>query len=309
MIHKVNLASGATQRLCEGYAPSWSAKGDKIALLRDKGDLYVVPASGGNAEKLAEGRVWTDDSRLAWSPDGRYVAFQKVAQWAATGPRTGSWLFCGDVYLAEPASGEVRRLTRFKEVFPNDWYQLNPRVYGWTPDGKNVVIACPEVGEYPAGVVGIDVTGGEATLLLERTSFVCLSPDGKRLVGAVYRKDPPRSRDFEEFIVEGILADRHVRTIAPADRIWRLTVSWPQRLAVGAGRTGAGRQSGYKLTLFHLDGGTQRILTKGDVYEAAPACSPDGSLVAFYRHANGQSHLYVMRPDGTQSRLVASSQE
>ena len=61
------------------------------------GDLWSVPASGGDARLLVSHAA--NESHPVYSPDGRTLAF--------VSDRTGG----GDIYLLTLANGDVRRLT------------------------------------------------------------------------------------------------------------------------------------------------------------------------------------------------------
>ena len=61
------------------------------------GDIWTVPASGGDARLLVSDPA--TESRPHWSPDGRRLAFVST--------RTGG----GDIYVLTLETGDVRRLT------------------------------------------------------------------------------------------------------------------------------------------------------------------------------------------------------
>jgi tricorn protease len=79
-------------------------------------DLWIVPRSGGDAQRLTTGPgVETDP---IFSPDGQSIAF------------TGEYEGNPDVYVIPASGGEPRRLT---------YHPGNDRAIGWTPDGKRVL--------------------------------------------------------------------------------------------------------------------------------------------------------------------------
>lgn len=296
MIYKVNLSTGKAQALCPGAFPSWSPQGGQIALVH-KGDLYVVPAGGGPARRLG-GPVWTDNSLLAWSPDGRQIAFQKTFRWS----QGASNVFCGEVCVAEAASGKARQLTRLKETFPADAYQQNADVVGWLPGSEEVVVNLPANPRGPAGVYAVDQEG-RTRLLCEGVYCRSVSPDGKRLVGMRYHQAGA------DLVMATLPAAPRVLRVFTDRPPWRLVVSWAERIAIGAGRLGSGAQSTYALTRFDLASDASKVLTATGCYEGAPALSPDGLRLAFYRHAQGKSGLFVMRADGQQATWVAACQK
>ncbi|HEX6199949.1 MAG TPA: winged helix-turn-helix domain-containing protein, partial [Thermoanaerobaculia bacterium] len=155
-------------------SPAWSPDGTAIAYRRwrreDGWGIYRVPALGGAERKLADlGRVGT--SGLAWSPDGRWLAF---------GLRAG-----GDGPLAlhrlDLETGARERLTRPPGTIQGD------QLPAWSPDGRRLAFVrtvdadASELRVVPAG------GGRSRSLLPERHKIadVDWTPDGRRLVVAV----------------------------------------------------------------------------------------------------------------------------
>ena len=88
--------------------------GDTIVFVY-AGDLWLVPATGGDARSLTTHEGYELLPRF--SPDGTTLAF------------TAEYEGNGDVYTIPATGGEPRRLT---------WYPGLDRVTGWTPDGRIV---------------------------------------------------------------------------------------------------------------------------------------------------------------------------
>ncbi len=115
----IGLSNGMTQQLTNDEAehgpPSWSPDGSKIAYLSDQGpfrettlrnEVYVVPASGGKAERWSGGLFMSD--AVTWSPDGARLAVIGAEQVEQVG---GYGLICqGWIYVLEPGS-YPKRLT------------------------------------------------------------------------------------------------------------------------------------------------------------------------------------------------------
>ena len=121
-------------------------------------DLWIVPRSGGDAQRLTSGPgVETDP---IFSPDGQWIAF------------TGEYEGNVDVYVIAATGGEPRRLT---------YHPGNDRAIGWTPDGKRVLFASDRdsTSNY-ARLFTIAVEGGglPAEVPLPLASFGAISGDG-----------------------------------------------------------------------------------------------------------------------------------
>ena len=91
-----SLASHAQQGPLWMRYPAISPDGSTIAFAY-KGDLYCVPANGGEARQLTTNAAY--DSQPIWSPDGKKIAF--------TSNREGSL----DVYVISTKGGAPTRLT------------------------------------------------------------------------------------------------------------------------------------------------------------------------------------------------------
>jgi Tol biopolymer transport system component/imidazolonepropionase-like amidohydrolase len=121
------------------------------------GDLYTLPASGGTATRITNGRAY--DSQPRWSPDGKAIAF--------TSDRSGS----DNIWVVSPGS-EPRAITREAEG--------GLSAPAWTPDGDYLVArrdptynrrGSAEVWLYHRG-------GGTGTRLTGRGPSGPLNPNG-----------------------------------------------------------------------------------------------------------------------------------
>ncbi|HEY6804973.1 MAG TPA: S41 family peptidase [Pyrinomonadaceae bacterium] len=92
--------------------PALSPDRKEIAFVSG-GDIWTVPATGGNASLLVSNAA--NESRPIYSPDGKQLAFIST--------RTGN----GDIYLLTLATGELKRLT---------FDDGNDQLDGWSRDGR-----------------------------------------------------------------------------------------------------------------------------------------------------------------------------
>ena len=144
--------------------------GDQIAFVY-AGDIWTVSASGGTARRLTSHPGV--ELFPKFSPDGRWLAF------------SGEYNGTRQIFVISVEGGEPRQLTYRNDVGP-----LPPRggwdnmVYGWTPDGKNVLFRANRVPQ--SNRLGrlhlVAVEGGqEQPLPITESGAASYSPDGSRL--------------------------------------------------------------------------------------------------------------------------------
>lgn len=118
-----------------------------------KGDLYKVPASGGNAVALTLHEA--QDQMPVWSHDGKYIAFAS--------DRYGNF----DVYIMPSEGGEATRLTyNSANDFPWDFSVDNKQViFGSGRNDLNSSVRFPNKGLFQK-LYQVPVNGGRSVLLL-----------------------------------------------------------------------------------------------------------------------------------------------
>ena len=123
------------------------------------GDIWIVDANGGRAERLTVSEGY--ESRSLWSPDGKWIAFQT--------DRWGNEDVC---VMRADGSEPPKRLT---------YYSTYDALYNWTPDGKSVVFVSPRTTLRPA-LYRVSMDGGLPKPITHFSAWhVCFTPDGKTL--------------------------------------------------------------------------------------------------------------------------------
>lgn len=182
--------------------PRWSPDGAWIAFLSDRGaatggepgakkpkQIYVIPPDGGEAHQVTAGS--NNPSDLAWSPDGRTIAFvgkpdqPKVDKTDVKVITRVRYKFDGEgywdgrykhVFTVPAAGGEIRQVTS------GDFDHIDP---AWSPDGR--ALACISNRSSEADFTNVTdvwvfpVSGGDPRCLTPSagpSSQPAWSPDG-----------------------------------------------------------------------------------------------------------------------------------
>jgi dipeptidyl aminopeptidase/acylaminoacyl peptidase len=184
-------------------SPRWSPSGDRIAFIAPDGDkkgqVFVLPMSGGDALQLTKGKDGV--SQFAWSPDGESIVYAiedpkpdlKGEEKFRTAFRVGNDDFTiseavrpTHLWLIPAQGGEPRRLTSGTWSLPSSLPPGPPASpIAWSKDGKSLVIVrqeTPSTGDQlRARVQVLDVASGAVRSLTGATrleGYPKVSPDG-----------------------------------------------------------------------------------------------------------------------------------
>ena len=244
--------------------PAISPDGREIAFVSG-GDIWTVPASGGDARLLVSHAA--TESRPQWAPDGRRLAFAST--------RTGA----GDIYVLTLETGELTRLT---------WDDAAEQVDGWSADGEWIYFTSNS--RDIAGmndVFRVRANGGTPTLVSgdRYTSeyFAAPSPDGRRLAfsargnspGQWWRRGHSHLDESEIWILDNATYTRVVDRGAKS--LWPM---WSgERLYFMSDRDGA-----ENIWTTALTGAPQRVTNFKDGRVLWPTITRDGKTIAFERN-------------------------
>jgi Tol biopolymer transport system component/DNA-binding SARP family transcriptional activator len=341
-IYVRQLAGGRTISVADNLGgdqhwPRWSPDGTRLSLETNHA-IYVVPALGGDPKLLVastgpvvngEG-AWSEEgpSYLAWSPDGRRIAY-------AVGR---------DIDVRGADGGPVTRLASLDQ----------PHSLAWSPDGGRLafvagnaafVYAPDAIGNIAPSAIWIVSAAGGAPLRITDAAALNTSPvwlpDGR---GLFFISDRDGSRDIYRLALgragrpsgepvrlttglglHGLALSPDGRVLVYADfsdyaNIWSLALpaSGPVSSSLATPLTtghqsieGLGLSPDGRWLAFDSDrGGHQAIyrvpVTGGEPQQISsdsdddfmPSWSPDGRELAYYGFRQGRRRLFVLPVDG-----------
>ena len=298
------LFSGPS-RLVAGRSPVFSPQGDRVAFFTEAAGgsaLNVFELKSGRSQALGRAAGFgADGSGVAWSPDGRRIAF--------VAPSEGEM---GEeaVFVADVETGAKRAL--FTGSSPT-----------WSPDGLSIAMFChepprvtatvtTEEGEFPTefgggfyGVCLLGVADGSVRRLHEGVgNRLAFSPHARTLVIERFPEDLSESAGAAELgTADGelqALADEAVAGGATNVLEGRRDLGRAIE-ARGLDKRGAGGTSSVFGDLFALDADTGAVTAlTGDGRSSSPRWTADGRIVYVHQASEASPpELWVMGPDGS----------
>jgi Tol biopolymer transport system component len=284
--------------------------------------IWAVPTLGGQPRPYLQGAA-----ELDWSHDGSRIAYH------TPGP--------GDPLFVSEAGGHRESGLIFKAPagshahFPL-WAPDDAFIYfvqGYLPDKLDIWRITPNGGTTQR----ITSHGGLVShpVLLDRRTLLYLTSDSDGSGSSLYSMDvehriPHRlTSGMDRYTSLAATADgrRLVLTRAiPKTTLWRLRIAGPTGEISGPDQISLTTSTGFSprlgpdyLLYISATGATESIwkLTDGSVTElwsgqgarifGGPAIAPNGRSIAFSVRQHGQTLLYVMQADGTNTRIVCDS--
>jgi len=234
-------------------------------------DIYTVNLDGSGLTKLTKNSI--HDRFPAWSPDGRFIAFQRDS---------GIWRMNAD------GTGRVQLTT-------GGTYDMNP---DWSPDGTRIAFERTASSNQNIWVMNADGSG--ETMLTTNAGadgHPTWSPDGRRIAFE-------SNRDGGDFDIYTMNADGSEETELTANSYQDVDPAWsPDGGRIAFASDGPGN---YEIHTVAVNGtGWQRLTFHADV-DNSPAWSPDGRCIAFTRLQGVTWDIFVINADGSNERNVTT---
>lgn len=235
-----------------GLGHAWSPDGRELVFTRNVsagvGQLFVRDVETGSERQLTAGPF--SHFAPAWSPDGRTIAYVSMS----VNPLSSAWM-----EMIAPDGTGGRRLG-------SDLYA--PFAPSWSPDSKRLVASGGTIG---SNVIVVDAeTGARVRTLIrdELSGSADWSPDGRWIVYAGWRGNPPEEGLYvmdADGGPERLLVDS---ALAPA---WSLD---GRRIAFDRPEVVSGVVRGYDIFVINADGTGLRNLTVGPGVDRYPQWRP-----------------------------------
>jgi Tol biopolymer transport system component/tRNA A-37 threonylcarbamoyl transferase component Bud32 len=266
----------------------WSLDGQRIAYIKTGGPLgdalVVSDADGQHEQEIAKREGARHIHWIRWSPDGRFVYFNRGPQNFNTEP-TEIWRVASTGGLMEPVISTARRA-----AYP-----------ALSPDGLSLIYAAnrdtPDLSLWRR-----DLTTGRDYRLTSGVgdySEPSLSADGTRLVGTVTEVRQSLERVPVTFDRSATLEPLTDGLSGDFDPVWSPDGG---RLVFSSSRTG------HRTLWSARDRLAQPApLTSGAAFDERPAYSPDGRQIAFVSDRGGHRGIWVVNVEGGTPRFVASA--
>ena len=288
------------------FSPAWSPDGETIAFGRilsaTRSAIYLIPVRGGPERELVEcatPAAFNPGPFVAWSPDGKWLAYsdvdEAVIQLAPTGTRTVS-LFS--------ISAETREKRVLTSPPVNSVGDSGP---AFAPDGhalafiRTQTLAISTLYRLPLAR-GLRPSSEPRAVTSESlsTSSPSWSPDGKEIIYAAGSWSRRQLWRVAETGIPGpqrlALSDGHAYEPAVSRR-WQLAYSERSTL-VNVWRT--------ELTPLAGASGAPTRFSPSTLSDSSPLFSPDGKRVVFVSDRGGAREIWTCNADGSDTVQLTS---
>jgi len=263
---------------------AWSRDGTRVAFAVGRDSIFAYSVDNGEPELLGVHTVdpWMPHS-LAWSPDGRLIAYVNGNPWWRHYPNVAN----ASIWILDANGGEPVRVT------DDTTMNVSPQ---WLPDGRHLLFVSNRDG--PRGIYVVEV-GSEgprgpprSVLSSSDPHSISVSADGRKLAYAKYTVKRniwsiPMPRTGSLSIDDAISDAVPVTTAHQVIETYSIS---PDGEWIAFDSDVRGEFDIYKM---RLDGGPQQLVTEIPGVESHPVWSPDGTEIAFHGGRTGTESIDV----------------
>ncbi len=263
-------------------------------------DVYstdIHPSTPASLKRLTTTSSPSFKCELAWSPDGRKIAYARAVACSESGPISG--LIDGGIDVLDLQTRDVRTLTD-PEV--GGLYQSNTFLQ-WSPSGDKILfnaLLMPENDTRTRRLLVDDVKGAEIHALAPEGAVIGYwSPDGKKIMwgkgGDTLGVTDVKSNQSHEMQSLKDYYSINRRGWSPDNQHF----VWYEWADGGKGKA---------LRVLDVTSGNATTLL-ADMSVHSWAWSPDGKWLAFSADTFGKLGFYVVKPNGTGPRNLTEGQQ
>ena len=237
-----------------------------------QGDIWTVPASGGNATRLTIHEGY--EGNPVFSPDGKTIAF--------SGARFGN----NDIFTIPVSGGVPKRLT---------WHSAGDNITSWANDGRILFSTNRDYKqiERPSEVYAINSSGGTESRSLDAVGYdAVLSPNGRFMafvrgdINPVARKDYKGSSNRDIWIYDTQFKRYSKLDLSEANDIMP---QWGDNSTLYYLSSNDGEYNLYKISLFVAGDGRgipEKLTSFSDESIRHHSISADGKTIVFEKDMN-----------------------
>jgi TolB protein len=264
--------------------PAISPDGSTVAFSA-RGWLWTMPLAGGTATRVTKGSGM--DSRPAWHPDGRRIAFVRDDTRLGLGIVVGIVSGNTDIVLIDITTGAETTLVEGPAA------ELDP---AFTPDGSALYYASGDGGDME--IYRLELASGVKTRITDSRGLD-LRPQPLPNGGVVYISKRGNGDELASTDAKG---QRRVLAVASIASLARPAVSADgSRIAVPLP---IGSRTEWALQLIDTGGGPLTEIVSGGGHPIMPAWTPSGDLLFSRADSNGVFALWRIPSGGGEPRAV-----